>query len=165
MAFSPVPAKIAAQPVAVHSSSAMAPIASASSRSDSGSQLTPPSSECQTPPAAVPSHTSFALAGLTAIAVARPVAPPAKKPLIGAGPMGNQLVPWISANAGMAAITVKTRHIEDAMPLISQPALGRFDPLGGGTFDLRREGVSVELSQCRTRSSARARYSSCADRL
>jgi len=48
------------------------------------------------------------------------------------------------------------------MPLISQPALGRFDPLGGGTFDLRREGVSVELSQCRTRSSARARYSSCA---
>jgi hypothetical protein len=111
MAFSPVPAKIAPHPAGVHSSSAMAPMARASSLSDSGSQLSPLSSECQTPPAAVPSHTSLALAGLTAIADARPVAPPAKKPLIGAGPMGNQLVPWISANVWGAAKSARTRQI------------------------------------------------------
>src|SRR5829696_800715 len=85
----------------------MAPMARASSLSDSGSQLRPASRECQTPPAAVPSQTSLALSGLIPIAVARPVAPPAKNPLIGAGPMGNQLVPWISANAGR----VKRRQI------------------------------------------------------
>src|SRR4029079_15030117 len=101
------------------------PIAIASSLSDSGSQFTPPSSECQTPPVAVPSQMSLGLLGLTAIAEARPETPPLKKPSIGAGPIGNQLVPWISADAGVASRTATANTI----PRNGKAALSRWCPI------------------------------------
>src|SRR5690349_13512441 len=87
------------QPDTPHPDSAMEPMARLSSKSDIGRQLTPPLVECQTPPFAVPSHTSSAFDGFTAITVARPLTstrePNVWPPATGAGPIGSQVIPLI----------------------------------------------------------------------
>src|SRR5882672_3888146 len=85
------------------------PMASDFSLSDMGRQVTPPSVEFQTPPPAVPIQMSKKFAGLTATAVARPASPPGKKQQDGAGPIGNQEVPWMTACAGTMAARAKAK--------------------------------------------------------
>src|SRR5262249_10113504 len=61
------------------------------------------SSECQTPPPAVPSQMSLELLGFTATAVARPdTVPPKSEFTMGDGPIGYQLIPWMDAGVGGA---------------------------------------------------------------
>src|SRR5262249_2168858 len=68
-----------------------------------GAQLTPPFVECQTPPPAAPNQMSSGLEGLTAMAEARPLTRfPEKNPVMGAGPIGNQLMPSITAFSALA---------------------------------------------------------------
>src|SRR5262249_26552391 len=84
-------------------SSVIAPIASEASLSDMGAQLTPPFVECQTPPPAAPNQMSSGLTGLTAMAEALPLTrSPEKNPVMGAGPIGNQLMPSITAFSALA---------------------------------------------------------------
>src|SRR5262249_19936089 len=73
------------------------------SLSDIGAQLTPPFVERQTPPPDVPSQMSSGLARLAAMAEALPLTrSPEKNPVMGAGPIGNQLMPSITAFSALA---------------------------------------------------------------
>ena len=78
------------------------------SSSDVGFQVAAPSVECQTPPPAVPIQRSKLCAGFMATTVARPLHDPGwslLKPVPGAGPIGNQLFPWMAART----VPVRTR--------------------------------------------------------